>query len=62
MEQSGFGKLGFYNLALVSIFCAIGSLFSTSITSKIGVNVSLFLGAIFDGAWILCSLLPTMRN
>ncbi|CDW71070.1 major facilitator superfamily protein [Stylonychia lemnae] len=62
MDQSGFGKLGFYNLALVSIFCSIGGLFSTSINAKLGVNVSLFLGAIFDGLWILCSLLPTMRN
>eukprot|EP00347_Sterkiella_histriomuscorum_P015929 403355148 len=62
MESSGFGKLGFYNLAFVSIFCALGGLFSTSITTKIGVNVSLSLGAIFDGAWILFSLLPTMRQ
>lgn len=62
MDKAGFGKLGFYNLALVSIFCALGGLFSTSITSKIGNNVSLFLGAIFDAAWILTSLLPTLKS
>ena len=62
MDKAGFGKLGFYNLALISIFCTAGGLFSTSITSKIGTNKSLFLGAIFDAAWILSSLLPTIKN
>jgi len=62
MERAGFGKLGFYNLALISIFCGVGALFSTSITNRIGVNMSLFIGAAVDAAWILTSLLPTLRN
>lgn len=62
MDRAGFGKLGFYNLALISLFCALGGLLSTSVTSKIGTNVSLFLGAIMNAAWIATSILPTLRN
>ncbi len=62
MDGAGFGKLGFYNLSLVSIFCALGGLLSTSVTSKIGINFSLFLGAIMNAAWIATSILPTLKS
>ena len=44
----GFGKLGNYNLACVSIFCILGGFASTTLIKRLGCNVCLIIGALGD--------------
>ena len=48
MNDNGFGHLGNYNLACVSVMCIFGSFMSTTIIKKLGVKWALVLGAIGD--------------
>eukprot|EP00347_Sterkiella_histriomuscorum_P022843 403336943 len=62
MNQNGFGPLGNYNLAALSIFCVVGGFLSTTIIKKFGINISLVISAIGIAQWILCSVLPALKN
>jgi hypothetical protein len=62
MEQVGFGQLGFYNLALVSLVCAFSSPASSFIIKKVGgVSRALVLGALGNALFILSSVLPALK-
>lgn len=62
MNQNGFGSLGNYNLAFLSIFCVAGGFLSTTLIKKFGINVCLIIGALGIAQWILCSVLPALKN
>lgn len=62
MNQNGFGALGNYNLAAVSIFCVFGGFLSTTFIKKFGINISLVISALGIAQWILCSVLPALKN
>ncbi len=63
MEQSGFGQLGFYNLALISIVCAFSCPASSFIIKKVGgVPQALVIGALGNGLFILASVLPALKK
>jgi hypothetical protein len=62
MEQLGFGKLGFYNLACVQLTIVVGTMFSTTIISKLGIRVAHAGGAIGITIWTLSSLVPAMKK
>ncbi|CDW80279.1 major facilitator superfamily protein [Stylonychia lemnae] len=62
MNQNGFGPLGNYNLAVLSIFCVLGGFLSTTMIKRLGINITLVIGTIGIAQWILCSVLPALKN
>lgn len=63
MQQSGFGQLGFYNLALVSIVCAFASPSASFMIKRLGgVAPSLIVGAVGNALFILASVLPALKK
>lgn len=63
MQQSGFGQLGFYSLALVSLMCGFSSLSASFIIKKVGgVSRSLLIGALASAVFILVSVLPALKK
>ena len=62
MSEDGFGKLGFYSLAVVFLTSGICSFFATSFISKLGTRVSLGLGAIFNSLWVYSAILAAYKN
>lgn len=57
MDHDGFGKLGFYILALLYLFMAIGSILSTAVINKIGTKLCLIMGGLGNTLWILSTIL-----
>ena len=57
MEEDGFGRLGFYILALLYLFMGIGSVISTAMINKWGYKVCLFIGGIGNVQWILSTII-----
>jgi len=63
MQQSGFGQLGFYNLALVSVVCGIACPSASYLIEKLGgVSRSLVVGAIGNALFIAASVLPALKK
>ena len=60
LENDGFGKLGFWAVAILYLFIAVGSVFSTVILNKIGEVKCMAVGSFVNTPWILsfalCSL------
>ena len=62
MNANGFGSLGNYNLACLSIFCVAGGFLSTTLIKKCGINACLIMGALGIVQWVLCSVLPALKS
>ena len=63
LDDSGFDKLGFFQLAIVYLMLGSGSLFATPVMSRLGgPRLCMVLGAVFDCFWILASILPALRQ
>ena len=62
MNEDGFGKLGFYNLALISITCGIGCLTSTTLLMKLGWKACLIIGAVCNALWVFASVVVAMKK
>lgn len=61
MSADGYGSLGFYNLALISISCGFGCLVSATILKKIGAKACLIIGALSNALWVFGSLIVAMK-
>ena len=63
MDQSGFGQLGFYNLALVSIVMAALTPALPFMLERIGGPArGMAIGAVCSTLFILSSVLPVYRS
>jgi hypothetical protein len=62
MSANGFGALGNYNLAALSIFCVAGGFLSTTLIKKCGINICLIIGSLGIVQWVLCSVLPAPKT
>jgi MFS family permease len=62
MEDCGFGSLGFYNLALISLTSGIFCPFSTYFIKKWGVNKCLVIASITNGLFITSSALAPLKK
>jgi len=47
MNENGFGALGYYNLAVLSLFCIIGGFLSTTMIKRLGINITLVIATLF---------------
>jgi hypothetical protein len=61
LEKSGYAKLGFFDLAMFYAMYGVTSLFATSFMHRFGPQTCMVIGSIFDGIWILTSLVPVMK-
>jgi MFS family permease len=61
LEDSGYAKLGFFELAMFYAMYGIGSLFATPVMRRFGPQKCMILGSILDCVWILTSLVPVMK-
>ena len=57
MAHDGLGKLGFYILATLYLFMALGSVISTAVINKIGTRFCLILGGVGNTIWIFSTIL-----
>jgi endo-1,4-beta-mannosidase len=62
MEEDGFGKLGFYSLAVLYAFVGIGSMVSTAVMNKIGVKLSMVLGGMGSMLWVFSSIVAALKR
>ena len=62
MTELNFGKLGFYNLAIVQLTLMATSIVSTSIIKKVGIRIAHCCGTVGVGIWVLSSVLPAMKK
>ena len=53
LEEDGFGKLGFWAIAVLYLSIAVGCLFSTWIMNRIGDIKCMALGSLMNTPWIL---------
>ena len=60
-QNNGYGSLGFYNLALVSVVCALFSLLSPMVIAKTGIKLALILSAIGNGLFILNTAFSALK-
>jgi len=61
LEESGYAKLGFFELAMFYAMYGVGSLFATPVLRRIGPQKCMVLGSVLDCIWILTSLVPVMK-
>ena len=61
LEDSGYAKLGFFELAMFYAMYGIGSLFATPVMRRFGPQKCMILGSILDCLWIITSLVPVMK-
>jgi hypothetical protein len=61
LEESGYAKLGFFELAMFYAMYGVGSLFATPVLRRIGPQMCMVLGSVLDGVWIITSLVPVMK-
>lgn len=62
MKDDGYGKLGFFSLALLYGCLGVGSLFATPVMHKIGPQKCMIIGSVCDALWILGSIVPALKN
>jgi hypothetical protein len=62
LENDGLGKLGFWAIAVMYFFIAIGSIFSTVILNKLGSVKSMAIGSLFNTPWILAFSLAGLKG
>lgn len=62
MDTDGFGKLGFYILAILYLFMGIGSILSTAMINKYGSRNCLIAGGLGNVQWILTSIFATEQE
>jgi MFS family permease len=62
MNDLGFGDLGFYNLSVLYLFLIFGTLFSTSVITRVGYRISFAIGSLGIALWIVTSVFPALKN
>ena len=62
MNDDGFGRLGFYILAVLYFFMGLGSLMSTAIINRFGTKFCLMQGGIGNTIWILSTILAAKQS
>ena len=61
-DDSGYDKLGFFQLAIVYLMLGSGSLVASPVMSRLGgPRLCMAMGAAFDFFWILASILPAVK-
>lgn len=61
LEESGYSKLGFFELAMFYAMFGLGSLFATAVMKRIGPQMCMVLGSVLDAVWIVTSLIPVLK-
>ena len=61
MNDNGLGNTGFILLAVLYLFIGIGSLISSTILTKIGINKCLVFGALGHFIFVFAQVLPAWR-
>ena len=61
MSDSGYEKLGYFELAIVYLMLGLGSLSATPVMIRIGPQLCMVIGCVFDGLWILTSIIPAFK-
>lgn len=56
MDIDGYGSIGFYNVAILSLFCGGGTFVSTHIMNKVGPKWCLCISAASNSIWILSTI------
>jgi hypothetical protein len=62
MNLDGFGAIGFYNLAFLSLSCALGSFYSTYVMNKIGIKLCLSISALANSIWIFSTIFAAEKQ
>ena len=62
LQDNDFGNLGFYSLALLYCVFGFSSFLSTPIVKKLGVKISLVLGALCYSLYVASFVLPAFRS
>ena len=62
MEEDGFGKLGFYSVAVVFLTSGFFTLFTTTLIAKFSARVCLGIGALCNGLWVISSLFAAIKH
>ena len=62
LKQQGFGKLGFYGLALTYFLLAAASPFASALIKKFSPKLAVYLGAFSYFIYILTIFLPTLKK
>ena len=61
MQELGYDRIGFVNLAIIYIAFSICSLFSVQINRKFGHKLTLFVSSLFYAIWAFVFILPAYK-
>ena len=61
MQELGYNKIGFVNLAVIYVVFSLCSLFSVQINRRCGHKLTLFVSSLFYAIWAFVFILPAYQ-